>query len=179
MLHFVLLHSIHSIFTCTGVRRRSKGGGGARGPWPPPNKNFGEPPTFWCRKALFKDVFHNTDDVGIFRRDIFCPQTTQVNNAKSILENLRRGLRMAKWKMTFQNTPLPLPASCCCGLHCDRLLSRSGRCAWVEKNSYTPMFGACVHGVRVRYSPGFNVNTPFSSTHKRNSGTVESLYSGT
>ena len=86
---------------------------------------------------------------------------------------------MAKWKMTFQNTPLPLPASCCCGLHCDRLLSRSGRCAWVEKNSYTPMFGACVHGVRVRYSPGFNVNTPFSSTHKRNSGTVESLYSGT
>lgn len=159
---------------CGGAR----GGQGDRSP-PPPNKNFAEPPTFWCRKALFKDVFHNTDDVGIFRGDIFCPQTTQVNNAKSILENLRRGLRMAKWKMTFQNTPLPLPASCCCGLHCDRLLSRSGRCAWVEKNSYTPMFGACVHGVRVRYSPGFNVNTPFSSTHKRNSGTVESLYSGT
>ena len=51
-------------------------GGGARG-----GKGT-EPPTFWCRKALFKDVFHNTDDVGIFRRDIFCPQTTQVNNAK-------------------------------------------------------------------------------------------------
>ena len=90
-----------------------------------------------------------------------------VNNAKSILENLSRGLRMAEWKVTFQNTPLPLPASCFCGLHCDRLLS------------LTPMFGACVHGVRVRYSLGFNVNTPFSSANKRNSGTVESLYSVT
>ena len=39
------------------------------------------------------------------------------------------------------------------------------------------MFGACVHGARVRYSLGFNVNTPLSSTHKRNSGSVETLYS--
>ena len=28
-------------------------------------------------KITFKDVFHNTGDVRIFRGDMFCPQTTQ------------------------------------------------------------------------------------------------------
>ena len=55
-------------------------GGGARragGPYPP-NKNLGEPPPphVLVPKITFKDAFRNTGDLGIFRGDIFCPQTT-------------------------------------------------------------------------------------------------------
>ena len=54
-------------------------GGGARGQGvhTRPNKNLGEPPHVLVPKSTFKDAFHNTGDVGIFRGDIFCPQTTQ------------------------------------------------------------------------------------------------------
>lgn len=67
-LCFILSFYAHfTVFNkCSGYRRRSKG-------------------EQWESVALhvlvpintFKDVFHNTGDIGVFRADIFCPQTTQ------------------------------------------------------------------------------------------------------